>query len=32
LQAIGIDCMQGYAFGAPTFRPSWVENRKANTP
>ncbi|WP_050523964.1 EAL domain-containing protein [Pseudorhodobacter wandonensis] len=32
LQAIGIDCMQGYAFGAPTFRPSWVENRKPPPP
>ncbi len=24
LQAIGIDCMQGYLFGAPTVRPAWV--------
>jgi EAL domain-containing protein (putative c-di-GMP-specific phosphodiesterase class I) len=28
LQAAGIDCMQGYAFGAPTVRPAWVEARK----
>ena len=25
LQANGVDCMQGYLFGAPTVRPSWME-------
>jgi EAL domain-containing protein (putative c-di-GMP-specific phosphodiesterase class I) len=29
LQAAGIDCMQGYLFGAPTVRPPWVQDRKA---
>lgn len=28
LQAAGIDCMQGYLFGAPTVRPVWLEDRK----
>lgn len=28
LQAAGIDCMQGYLFGAPTVRPAWIEDRK----
>ena len=28
LQAAGIDCMQGYLFGAPTVRPAWIEARK----
>ena len=28
LQAGGIDCMQGYLFGAPTVRPVWIEDRK----
>ena len=28
LQAAGIGCMQGYVFGAPTVRPSWVEHQK----
>lgn len=28
LQAAGIGCMQGYLFGAPTVRPTWVEERK----
>lgn len=28
LQAAGIDCMQGYLFGAPTVRPVWLEERK----
>ena len=27
LQAAGIDCMQGYLFGAPTVRPAWAEER-----
>ncbi|SEM68742.1 EAL domain, c-di-GMP-specific phosphodiesterase class I (or its enzymatically inactive variant) [Pseudorhodobacter antarcticus] len=27
LQAAGIDCMQGYLFGAPTVRPEWMEVR-----
>ena len=31
LQAAGIDCMQGYAFGAPTLRPACVEARKDQT-
>jgi len=22
---LGIDCMQGYLFGAPTLRPDWAE-------
>jgi EAL domain-containing protein (putative c-di-GMP-specific phosphodiesterase class I) len=25
LSAIGIDCMQGYYFGAPTIRPPWLD-------
>jgi EAL domain-containing protein (putative c-di-GMP-specific phosphodiesterase class I) len=25
LSEIGIDCMQGYYFGAPTIRPYWVD-------
>lgn len=29
LQAAGINCMQGYLFGAPTVRPAWVEERKS---
>ncbi|WP_050528051.1 EAL domain-containing protein [Pseudorhodobacter aquimaris] len=28
LQAAGIDCMQGFLFGAPTVRPSWKHNIK----
>jgi EAL domain-containing protein (putative c-di-GMP-specific phosphodiesterase class I) len=24
LQALGVDCLQGYLFGAPTVRPAWV--------
>jgi EAL domain-containing protein (putative c-di-GMP-specific phosphodiesterase class I) len=31
LQAAGIDCMQGYLFGAPTVRPAWIEDRKQKT-
>jgi EAL domain-containing protein (putative c-di-GMP-specific phosphodiesterase class I) len=31
LQAAGIDCMQGYLFGAPTVRPAWVDDRKSKT-
>jgi EAL domain-containing protein (putative c-di-GMP-specific phosphodiesterase class I) len=31
LQAAGIDCMQGYAFGAPTVRPAWAGNDKSKT-
>lgn len=30
LQAAGIDCMQGYFFGAPTVRPAWIESSQAN--
>ncbi|RUS59026.1 EAL domain-containing protein [Pseudorhodobacter sp. E13] len=29
LQSAGIDCMQGFLFGAPTVRPSWAEGRAA---
>jgi EAL domain-containing protein (putative c-di-GMP-specific phosphodiesterase class I) len=25
LSAIGIDCMQGYYFGAPTIEPPWLD-------
>lgn len=28
LQAAGIDCMQGYLFGAPTVRPDWIEQNQ----
>lgn len=31
LQAVGIDCMQGYAFGAPTIHPDWLEESKSKT-
>jgi EAL domain-containing protein (putative c-di-GMP-specific phosphodiesterase class I) len=31
LQAAGIDCMQGYVFGAPTVRPAWVEAHKSKS-
>lgn len=24
LQAIGIDCLQGYFYGAPSVRPAWL--------
>ena len=24
LTALGVDCMQGYRFGAPTVRPPWL--------
>lgn len=30
LQSIGIDCLQGYYFGAPTTHPNWVSARKAD--
>ena len=26
LSTIGVDCLQGYYFGAPTVRPSWMED------
>jgi len=30
LRALGVDCLQGYLFGAPTMRPSWADpERKA---
>lgn len=29
LISIGVDCLQGYLFGAPTVRPPWHENRAA---
>ena len=25
LESIGIDCLQGYYFGAPTIHPPWLE-------
>lgn len=28
LRGLGIDCMQGYLFGAPTTQPPWIENPK----
>lgn len=28
LATCGVDCMQGYHFGAPTIRPAWRENKK----
>lgn len=28
LTAMGIDCLQGYYFGAPTVRPPWLETRE----
>lgn len=31
LQAAGIDCMQGYLFGAPTVRPAWAQGGQAKT-
>jgi EAL domain-containing protein (putative c-di-GMP-specific phosphodiesterase class I) len=31
LQAAGIDCMQGYLFGAPTVRPAWVSAHKSKS-
>lgn len=29
LQQMGMDCLQGYFFGAPTVRPSWAEDGSA---
>ena len=29
LAALGIDCLQGYYFGAPTVRPPWLDNTLA---
>ncbi len=29
LTAMGVDCMQGYFFGAPTVQPPWVETHRA---
>ena len=29
LQQIGVDCLQGYYFGAPTIHPPWKQNSKA---
>lgn len=31
LQSIGIDCLQGYYFGAPTIRPPWQQNQEEMT-
>jgi EAL domain-containing protein (putative c-di-GMP-specific phosphodiesterase class I) len=28
LQQIGVDCLQGYYFGAPTIQPPWKENSR----
>ena len=28
LAEIGVDCMQGYLFGAPTTSPSWAQKPK----
>jgi len=28
LQAVGVDCMQGYFFGAPTTRPLWMQGQQ----
>ncbi|SEK65988.1 EAL domain, c-di-GMP-specific phosphodiesterase class I (or its enzymatically inactive variant) [Roseovarius azorensis] len=30
LAALGIDCLQGYYFGAPTVRPPWLDNTLAH--
>ncbi|MBC7131493.1 MAG: EAL domain-containing protein [Roseovarius sp.] len=30
LTALGIDCMQGYYFGAPTIHPPWLESGRAS--
>lgn len=32
LTSIGVDCMQGYFFGAPTVNPYWKEARRRRTP
>ena len=29
LTAMGVDCLQGYFFGAPTVSPGWLDDRKA---
>lgn len=29
LTAMGVDCLQGYFFGAPTVTPPWIENNRA---
>jgi EAL domain-containing protein (putative c-di-GMP-specific phosphodiesterase class I) len=29
LTAMGVDCLQGYFFGAPTVSPGWLDGRKA---
>lgn len=29
LISIGIDCLQGYLFGAPTIRPPWIPNKQS---
>jgi len=31
LVSIGIDCLQGYLFGAPTVRPPWVQSKADKT-
>jgi EAL domain-containing protein (putative c-di-GMP-specific phosphodiesterase class I) len=30
LVSLGVDCLQGYLFGAPTVRPPWLPDRKAS--
>jgi EAL domain-containing protein (putative c-di-GMP-specific phosphodiesterase class I) len=32
LVELGVDCLQGYLFGAPTVRPPWIPDRRAGTP
>ncbi len=29
LMSIGIDCLQGYLFGAPTIRPPWISDKQS---
>jgi len=29
LVACGVDCLQGYLFGAPTVRPPWLPDKRA---
>ena len=31
LQALGVDCMQGYLFGAPTVKPAWLQENLRKT-
>jgi len=27
LQAMGVDCLQGYLYGAPTMKPDWLRDK-----